>query len=434
MNYQETTDYLFNTVPSYQNEGKSAYKENLDNTEALMKIMDQPHRKFKCIHVAGSNGKGSVSHILAAIFQSCGHKTGLYTSPHLLDFRERVRIDGKMISEDAVVDFVAQHQEAFEEIKPSFFEMTVALAFDTFAKEEVDIAIIETGLGGRLDSTNVITPEAAVITNISMDHANILGDTLPKIAHEKAGIIKQDVPTILGDMDKELLSVFMEVAKEKNSPLTFSNEEYRVVTQKVSSSLSNYTYNKQGKYFSLESDLAGRYQAGNIATALSVIDVLDQREDIKLPRGRVLKALKTVAMRTGLRGRWETLQQKPLWIADTAHNEAGIELLMQQISQLPHRKKFVIYGCVDDKDIERIFSLFDTKCHYIFTQSKSKRSLFESHLLTQGEKMRLSCQGAETVSQAIEIAKKSATKDDAVIICGSTFVVADALQVTNCKL
>jgi dihydrofolate synthase/folylpolyglutamate synthase len=427
MTYTETLDYLFNALPAYQNQGESAYKDNLDNTYALMEVLDSPHQKFKSIHIAGTNGKGSVSHILAAIFQKCGYKTGLYTSPHLLDFRERVRINGEMISEETVIKFTEEHKETFEKIKPSFFEMTVSLAFDTFAKEEVDIAIIETGLGGRLDSTNIITPEASVITNISMDHSQILGDTLEKIAAEKAGIIKENVPCILGDMYPHLFPIFEAKAKELKTLLYRSTDDYNIVTQKTTAVTNSFTFNKKGKYFSLETDLIGKYQARNIITALSVIDVLDQGDRFKLPTGRVVKALKSVTRTTGLLGRWQTLKQKPLWIADTAHNEAGIELLMQQITQLPHRKKFVIYGCVEDKNLERIFPLFDKSCHYIFTKSKNKRSLYESHLLTEGEKYKLSCQGAETVDQAIAIAKKSAHHEDAIIICGSTFLVADAM-------
>ena len=428
MTYPETLEYLFNALPAYQNQGKSAYKENLDNTYALMDVLDSPHKKFKTIHIAGTNGKGSVSHILAAIFQKCGYKTGLYTSPHLLDFRERIRINGQMISEETVIEFTEQHKETFEKIHPSFFEMTVSLAFDTFAKEEVDIAIIETGLGGRLDSTNIISPEASVITNISMDHAQILGDTLEKIAAEKAGIIKENTPCILGDMYPHLFPIFEAKANEMNALLYRSTDNYSIVTQKTTASSNSFTFNKKGKYFSLETDLFGKYQAKNIITALSVIDLLDQGDRYKLPTGKVVKALKSVTKMTGLLGRWQTLQQKPLWIADNAHNEAGIEILMQQITQLPHRNKFVIYGCVEDKEVERIFPLFDSSCHYIFTKSKNKRSLFESHLITQGEKHKLSCQGAETLEQAITIAKKSAGPDDAIIICGSTFLVADALE------
>lgn len=429
MTYTETLDYLFNALPTYQNQGQSAYKENLDNTYALMEVLNSPHKKFKSIHIAGTNGKGSVSHILAAIFQKCGYKTGLYTSPHLLDFRERVRIDGEMISEEAVVKFTEDNKEAFEKIKPSFFEMTVSLAFHTFAQEEVDIAIIETGLGGRLDSTNIVTPVASVITNISMDHSNLLGDTLEKIANEKAGIIKEDIPCILGDMYPHLTPIFEAKAKELKAPLYRSTDNYSIVTQKTTATANSFTFNKKGKYFSIETDLFGKYQAKNIITALSVIDILDQGDRFKLPTGRVIKALKTVSKSTGLLGRWQTLKQKPLWIADTAHNEAGIEILMQQITQLPHRRKFVIYGCVEDKDTERIFPLLDSNCHYIFTKSNNKRSLYESHLISRGEEFKLSCQGAETVEQAIAIAKKSASNDDAIIICGSTFLVADALEI-----
>lgn len=429
MTYKETLDYLYNALPAYQTQGKSAYKENLDNTNALMTAMNNPHKGFKSIHVAGTNGKGSVSHILAAIFQKCGYKTGLYTSPHLLDFRERIRIDGAVISKEEVIQFTEDNKATFEDIKPSFFEMTVSMAFHTFAKEEVDIAIIETGLGGRLDSTNIITPEAAVITNISMDHADILGDTLEKIAAEKAGIIKPGVPTILGDMSKELIPLFKKRAQEENSTLTVTNDEYKIVSHKREGKNHRVTFNKSGKYFALDTDILGNYQANNIATALATLDALEGSTDFKFGKEPIKYALLNIRRLTGLRGRWDTIQKKPLWICDTGHNESGIEFVMKQVSQLPQKRKFVIYGCTNDKDVERLIPLFDRECHYIFTKAENKRSLDEKKLLEKGKKARLICQDAESVEKAIAIARKSATENDVVILCGSTFLVADALTV-----
>jgi len=428
MSYQETIDYLFNALPAYQNQGKSAYKDNLDNTYALMEALNHPHQHFKSIHIAGTNGKGSVSHILAAIFQRCGYKTGLYTSPHLLDFRERIRINGAVISEEAVVNFTRENKALFEQIKPSFFEMTVALAFHTFREEKVDIAIVETGMGGRLDSTNVLQPEASVITNISRDHAQFLGDTLEKIAGEKAGIIKENTPVIVGESKPQVLPIFEQVAEAHKAPLHLAQETLKIVTQKTLPHTSTYTYNQAGKYFSIESDLQGQYQAQNIATALTTIAVLDQDKNFKLPRGKVLKALKQVASLTGLRGRWEQLQQNPLWIVDTGHNEAGIAFLMQQIAQLPQQNVWLIYGCVKDKELDHIMDLFDKKHHYIFTQSSNPRSMDSQVVYEKGRAKNLHCQHSSSVKEAIILAQKAAQKNDAVIICGSTFVVADALK------
>lgn len=427
MNYQETTDYLFNALPTYQNQGGSAYKEDLDNTQALMEALDHPEKKFKSIHIAGTNGKGSVSHALAAIFQKCGYKTGLYTSPHLLDFRERVKIDGEMISEEQVIAFVEKHKDTFATIQPSFFEMTVALAFDTFAQEHVDVAIVETGLGGRLDSTNIVQPEASIITNISFDHAQILGDTLEKIAGEKAGIIKEGTPCILGNVDDNLIPIFEEVAKKNKTKIHLSSKEYHLVTQKTDSKNNSFTYNQNGKYFTIESDLRGKYQGENIATVLHAVAILDRGDTFKLPQGRVIKALKTTCATTGLRGRWETLQSKPLCIADTGHNEAGIAQIMEQIATLPQKRKFIIYGCVDDKELDRIFPLFDPSAYYIFTRSQNKRSTDEKVLLEKSKAYRLRGCSYPDFEKAIAFAEKSANPNDATIICGSTFLVADAL-------
>ena len=429
MNYQETIDYLFNLLPAYQNQGKKAYKDNLDNTHALMERLDHPEKKFKSIHIAGTNGKGSVSHSLAAIFQACGYKTGLYTSPHLLDFRERVRINGKMISEEKVIDFVGKHKADFEEIQPSFFEMTVALAFDTFANEEVDIAIVETGMGGRLDSTNVLTPEASVITNISYEHAQFLGDTLEKIAGEKAGIIKAQVPVITGDMANELMPVFLAKAEEKKTTLTASTQVCKVVTQKTIDTQNEITFNLSGKYFKVLTDLCGTYQANNIATVLVTVNVINAQRNFKIPYERAIKALLNVMPATGLRGRWDIIKKAPLWVADTGHNVDGVSYLVDQIAALPHKKKHIIYGCVDDKEVGSILCLFDPKWDFHFTQSSNMRSLNVKELMKYSEEYQLKAKEHACVADAISHLKETAKEDEAVIICGSTFLVADALEV-----
>lgn len=428
MNYNETIDYLFNALPAYQNIGSAAYKENIDNTVALLDVLDQPHQKFKSIHVAGTNGKGSVSHALAAIFQACGYKTGLYTSPHLLDFRERIRVNGQEISEQDVIDFTQTNKEHFEAIKPSFFEMTVGMAFNYFAKQEVDIAIIETGLGGRLDSTNIIQPEASIITNISMDHANILGDTLEAIAGEKAGIIKKDTPVILGDIAKNLLPIFSTKAAENNSPLTLALTKVKTVSQKGNKQYQNITFNQNGKYFAIDTDLRGKYQAHNIATALATIDVIAEQGHFEFDDKTIKKALLNVIKTTGLRGRWDTLKTGPLFITDTGHNLAGISILMEQITALPHSHKIVIYGCVDDKDMNEILPLFDKDCHYIFTKSQNKRALDENLLLEKAQELGLKCVAAPTVDDALLKAYRSSEREDVIIACGSTFIVAEVMD------
>ncbi len=433
MTYQETLDYLFNALPMYQNQGKSAYKANLDNTNALMEILNHPHKQFNSVHIAGTNGKGSVSHALAAIFQQCGYKTGLYTSPHLLDFRERIRINGEMIGEKNVISFTENNLKAFEKIKPSFFEMTVELAFDYFAKQNVDIAIIETGMGGRLDSTNVIQPEASVITNISLDHAQFLGNTLKKIAGEKAGIIKENTPCIIGDMSSELIPVFKTKTQEKNAPIYLSSEKYKTLKQELSPLFNIISYKNKDEQLQIQTDLKGHYQANNIATVLCTIDALNSNAKFTLPKQKVIEALKHISSSTGLRGRWETLQYKPLWIADTGHNEAGIAYIMEQIKQLPHPNKYIIYGCVNDKETGHIFPLFLPDCHYIFTQSQNKRSKEVKQLYNFGKEFNLNCDFRQTVADAILLAQQSATVEDAIIICGSTFVVADALAFFNSR-
>ena len=428
MNYQATIDYLFNALPAYQNQGESAYKDNLDNTHALMDALGHPENKFKSIHVAGTNGKGSVSHALAAIFQACGYKTGLYTSPHLLDFRERVRINGKMVSEDFVIDFVEEHKNNFETIRPSFFEMTVAMAFDAFAKEKVDIAIIETGMGGRLDSTNVVTPEASVITNISRDHAQFLGNTLEKIAGEKAGIIKEKTPVIIGDMNPSLMAVFSAKAEEENAPLTASAQVCKVVTQKQKGVVNSITYNLAGKYFNLQTDLCGNYQANNIATTLVTIDVINRQGKFDIPFETTKKALAKVMKSTGLRGRWEIIKRRPLWITDTGHNVDGVSYLVQQIAALPHPKKHIIYGCVRDKEVDDILCLFDPSWDFHLTQSSNIRSLDTKKLMKHSEKYKLNTTEHTTVKDAITHLQSTISEEDAVVICGSTFLVADALE------
>ena len=396
----------------YQRVGASAYKANLNNTINLLAELNNPEKKFKSIHVAGTNGKGSTSHMLASVFQTAGYKTGLYTSPHLKDFRERIKINGICIPEQIVVDFVEKNQALFDDIKPSFFEMTAALAFDYFAKEQVDIAIIEVGMGGRLDSTNVITPLLSVITNIGLDHTQFLGDTLEKIAAEKAGIIKPKVPVIIGETNEKTAPVFLEIAKQNHSEIVFADQHFVETHGRAS--------------LHVDCDLQGIYQKKNIQTALAaVFSVKNQFE--YLSESAIKKGLANVVKNTGLMGRWQIVGEKPLIVCDTGHNEDGIKQILQQIEQTPHRHLHAVFGVVNDKDVTTILSLLPKNATYYFCKANLPRALNEKDLQEQAQKFGLQGDAFPTVHEALETAKKSAHADDLIWVGGSTFVVADIL-------
>jgi dihydrofolate synthase/folylpolyglutamate synthase len=407
MTYNETTDYLFSALPMYQRIGASAYKANLDNTIKLLAELNNPETKFKSIHVAGTNGKGSTSHMLASVFQTADYKTGLYTSPHLKDFRERVKINGICISEQDVVDFVEKNRNLFDEVNPSFFEMTVALAFDHFAKEQVDIAIIEVGMGGRLDSTNVITPLLSVITNIGLDHTQFLGDTIEKIAVEKAGIIKPKVPVVIGETHEKTAPVFVDIAKQNHSEIYFADQFVH---------LEN-----------VNCDLLGIYQKKNICTALTAIKKI-KNQFPNLSDEAIREGFANVVKNTGLLGRWQIIGEKPLIVCDTGHNEDGIKQILQQISQTPHRALHAVFGAVNDKDITTILSLLPKNAIYYFCKPNLPRALNETDLQEQAKKFRLQGNAFSTVHEALETAKKSALPDDLIWVGGSTFVVADIIK------
>ncbi|MCL2413311.1 MAG: bifunctional folylpolyglutamate synthase/dihydrofolate synthase [Bacteroidales bacterium] len=404
--YQLTIDYLFSQLPMYQRIGASAYKPNLDNTKKLLAELDNPETKFKSIHVAGTNGKGSTSHMLASIFQTAGYKTGLYTSPHLKDFRERIKINGVCIPEENVVDFVEKNRVFFEEIKPSFFEMTVALAFDYFAKEHVDIAIVEVGMGGRLDSTNVITPLLSVITNISMDHMEFLGNTLEKIATEKAGIIKPKIPVVIGETNEKTAPVFLEIAQQNHSEISFADQHVFLENVKC--------------------DLIGIYQKKNIQTVLATIFSV-KNQFPNLSEATIREGLANVVKNTGLLGRWQIIGEKPLIICDTGHNEDGIKQILQQLSQTPYRRLHMVFGMVNDKDITKILSLLPKDATYYFCKPNLPRGLNEKDLQQQAQKFNLHGGAFSTVSKALQAAKKSADSDDLIFVGGSTFVVAEVV-------
>ena len=431
MNYKETLDYLFSRLPMFQRIGAAAYKANLDNTWALMDALDSPEKKIKTIHIAGTNGKGSTSHMLAAAFQQAGYKTGLYTSPHLIDFRERIKINGKMISKQEVVKFVELHQKTFDQIEPSFFEWTVALAFDYFSRKKVDIAIVETGLGGRLDSTNVIHPELSIITNISFDHMNLLGATLPLIATEKAGIIKENTPVLIGETQKEIKPVFTSKAKIGHSPLFFADELISVKSvkqiHKKNDLFLEMNFNESTK--KIICDLPGLYQTRNIKTVLSAIAIINSTTAFKINSKQIVAALKNVKAQTGLMGRWQILKNKPLVIADTGHNEAGIKEVIKNIKNTKHEKLHFVLGMVNDKEVDKILQLLPKKAIYYFCKANIPRALDETLLKENAQQFNLKGNCYTNVQDALFAALQIASTKDLIFIGGSTFTVADALKV-----
>ena len=428
MNYQETINYLFNQLPMFQRTGKAAYKANLDTTLALDSYFEHPHQNFKCIHVAGTNGKGSVSHTLASVLQSAGYKVGLYTSPHLRDFRERVKINGEMIPEDAVVDFVASHNKKFEELSPSFFEMTVALAFDYFAKEKVDIAVIEVGLGGRLDSTNIIDPLLSVITNISFDHTSLLGNSIPVIAGEKAGIIKNNTPVVIGEKHEETMPVFVDKSSSKSAPILFAEDEYEFVDSDLEDNYRNITFKDlhTSKQIFLSSDLLGVYQIKNIRTALVAINQLNQI-GFNLSEEIIKEGISKIVEQTSLMGRWQRLGDNPRIICDTGHNVAGVSEILKQLGSLEYDKLHMVIGMVDDKDIDEVLSLLPKNAVYYFTKASIPRALNEVLLKEKATKFQLNGDTYENVSEALLAAKMNADKSDLIFVGGSTFVVAEVV-------
>lgn len=405
MRYQEATDWLFNQLPMYQKIGQKAYKADLYNTIKLANHLNNPEAKFKSVHVAGTNGKGSTSHMLASVMQEAGYKVGLYTSPHLKDFRERIKINGQLITEAFVVDFVKTHQDFFKKNKLSFFEMTVGMAFDYFAKQKVDIAIIEVGLGGRLDSTNIIIPELSVITNIGLDHTQFLGDTLTKIAVEKGGVIKPKVPCVIGATTAETKVVFESLASQQNSALYYAED------------------NNSCPY---ETDLLGSYQKENSKTALQAIKVLESNK-WSIPKNAIVQGFKNVIKNTGLQGRWQQLNDKPLTICDTAHNKEGLSYVIPQLLQQDYKQLHLVLGFVADKNLEEILPLFPKEAIYYFTKPANSRALSEIVLQEKALKYQLLGACFADVKSAYNSAKDHAEKEDVIYIGGSTFVVAEII-------
>lgn len=423
MTYQETLDYLFNALPMFQRVGATAFKKDLSNTILLCDHLDNPQDQFKSIHVAGTNGKGSTSHALCSILMEAGYKVGLYTSPHLKSFTERIKINGTDIPEQDVVDFVDKNQGVLERIKPSFFEMTVAMAFWYFAKEKVDIAVIEVGMGGRLDSTNVISPEVCVITNIGYDHMQFLGDTLEKIAGEKAGIIKTGTPVVISQRQPDTSPVFERMASSKSAPLYFAEDYYRI---KKINSQDNICFeiNDSEKSFLIEMDLKGNYQQKNLAGILQTIDIL-QKLGYRIAQNHVKYGLAQIVKNTGLKGRWQVLEKNPWIICDTGHNEDGIKFIIDQINEYTFDRLYMVIGMVNDKEVNKVLELFPKDAQYIFCQAQIPRAMDADMLATKAEAQRLNGIVIKDVNEAIGWAKKNASKDDLIFIGGSTFVVAE---------
>lgn len=426
MNYSETLDYLFSQLPMFHRIGAAAYKADLNNTIAICNSLNNPQNNFKSLHIAGTNGKGSTSHMLAAILQTAGYKTGLYTSPHLKDFRERIRINGEMIPEKKVIDFVEKYSKQFEEIKPSFFEWTVGLAFEFFAEEKIDIAIIETGLGGRLDSTNIITPLLSIITNISFDHKDLLGDTLQKIAIEKAGIIKQNIPVVIGESQSETKNVFIQKAREQNASIVFADEHFKVTRKIYSGHLQTLTVTSENKSQEYTLDLSGNYQQKNICTVFAAVTEL-RKQNFKITDEQIHQALLNTKQITGLRGRWEILNNQPLTIVDVGHNEAGIKEVMEQIHSLKKETVHFVLGIVGDKDRKNILQLLPKNFTYYFCKPNIPRGLDEKILFEEATAIGLKGNYFSSVQSAYDEAKKNASENDLIFIGGSTFVVAEII-------
>ncbi len=428
MNYKQTLDYLYSQLPMFTRIGAAAIKKDLGNTIALCEALGNPQQKFKSIHIAGTNGKGSVAHILAAVLQSAGYKTGLYTSPHLKDFRERINVNGEMIPQQAVIDFVAIHKTHFQRIQPSFFEMTVALCFNYFAAQQVDIAIIETGLGGRLDSTNIITPQLSVITNIGFDHTDMLGNTLPLIAYEKAGIIKPNIPVIIGETHTETAPVFIEKAKKTKSPIQFADVEYKLVDFENRGNFAQLllTQNNAIQNTELRCDLTGIYQKKNYITAFAAIKNL-QQQGWNISPTSLAQGFANVKTTTGLLGRWQKLSDAPLTYADTGHNAGGVQLVIAQIKQQQFKNLHIVWGMVKDKDSSQILALLPQNATYYFCNAQIPRALAASELYKQAQAFGLKGATYTTVQKAVQAAQNRATTHDMIFIGGSTFVVAEAI-------
>lgn len=432
MTYKETLSYLFTQLPMFQREGSMAFKKDMTNILALLKYLDNPHLQFRSIHVAGTNGKGSVSHLLSAALQSGGFKTGLYTSPHYKDFRERVKIDGNYISKKAVVRFVEKIKPFLKEVQASFFEITVAMAFDYFAEQKVDLAIIEVGLGGRLDSTNVLLPELSIITNIGLDHQQFLGDTLPLIAAEKAGIIKPNVPVVVGQTQKETAPVFRKKALEKGAPLYFADQHFQVIPIKETLQYTEYKIFRDQQLYtpSLAIEWNGPYQYLNVQTTLMALEVWQKHAkpgNRFLPFGALENGWKALKKLSKFQGRWQILGNNPLILVDSAHNEDGLKAILPALVKQSQYQLHIILGVVTDKDLDKVLPLFPVNATYYFAKAAIPRGLPAKTLQSNAKKHRLYGRAYISIKNALKAAKRNAETDDTIFIGGSIFTVAEVL-------
>ena len=426
MTYSQTIDYLYTRLPMFSRVGAAAYKADLTNTIALCDAIGNPQTTFKSIHIAGTNGKGSTSHLLAAIFQTAGYKTGLYTSPHLKDFRERIKVDGIMCDKDFVVSFIKKMKPQIEVINPSFFELTVAMAFEYFANKKIDVAIIETGLGGRLDSTNIIHPEISIITNIGLDHINILGDTLDKIAFEKAGIIKQNTPVVIGEYLAQTKQVFINKASQENAPLFFAQDAYTInhlayQHQQLNVSVKRKDENIERNY---ALDLTGVYQTKNLLTVLEACYQL-KKLGWGIDEYVIAKAVSQSKKLTGLYGRWQCIQENPAIILDVGHNVDGISQILEQLKNTAYQNLHIIIGMVKDKDINAVLEMLPKNAQYYFTKAQIERALNEAHLLNLAKAFQLNGHSFSNVNIALQKAKENADSKDLILVCGSVFLVGE---------
>ncbi len=427
MNYTQTLEFLFSSMPSFQDKGATAYKPGLERIAAFCRHLGNPQRNFFTIHVAGTNGKGSVSHMIASVLEQAGYRTGLFTSPHLRDFRERIRVDGEMIPKQKVVNFVDKHREKMCELELSFFEMTAALAFDYFAQSDVEVAVIETGLGGRLDATNVIVPILSVVTNIGLEHTALLGATLPAIASEKAGIIKKSIPVVLGEADEAYNEVFERQAAAMRSKLHYAEREF--VCTACESGGQSQTFHlrreRDGGHFDVEIDLLGAYQQHNVVTATAAIDLLHEETPLTISRRAFIEGMRHAAAKTSLQGRWQVLCDRPLTVCDTAHNAHGLAYVAEQLRRTPCAKRYCVLGFVRDKDLTAILPLLPADAHYIFTRAAVERAVPAEELAAAAAGYGLHGETAPTVREAVARAHELARGEDMIFIGGSNFVVAE---------
>lgn len=431
MNYTETLDYLFSSMPSFQQVGGDAYKPGLERIAEFCRSIGNPQRNYFVIHIAGTNGKGSVSNMLAAVLQQAGYQTGLFTSPHLTDFRERIRVNGEMISKQKVVNFVDRYKAEMERMQLSFFEMTTAMAFDFFAQSDVEVAVIETGLGGRLDATNIVQPILSIITNIGLEHTEYLGDSLPKIAREKGGIIKKCTPVVVGEKNTNYHLVLDEIATDMRSEITYANEAFTLGECGFADGKQVVTLNRtrDGYPYRLRLDLLGEYQRHNLATVATALDILHESTPLSISRRAFVEGVREVTQLTSFRGRWQVLSDKPLVVCDTAHNEHGITEVAKQLKSRTNSGKLLcVMGFCEDKDFSKMLALMPSDAHYIFTQASIRRAASPEAIAEVASSLNLDFEVVPTVAEAVAMAQKRLSEQDMLFIGGSTFVVAEFLE------